>query len=269
MDRKLNYLSLFLLVVVFITSASTFQQWYIFLGLILSAVFSFFAFLFRWLSLDGMFAAIVVGTFIFGLGGWAAAGVVLLFFISSAALTSIRPDPADRSAHKIRRDGYQVWANGFWLVICLVLAVVFSNEIFMIGAMAAIATATADTWGTESGSRKPDSTYLITNLQTVSPGTDGGISLQGTLASLTGSVVIAGASIYVFSLEFYDFLSIFIAGFLGSIIDSFLGAIFQQNNSSVSLPVLDYKIEIDNNIVNSISTGAGALLAIILKLLIG
>lgn len=267
MDRKLNFLSLFLLVVVFITSASTVQQWYVFLGLILSSVFSFLAFLFRWLSLDGMFAAIVIGTFIFGLGGWAVAGVVLLFFVSSALLTRTQSPHKDRSAAKIRRDGYQVWANGFWLVICLVLAVIFSKGIFIIGAMAAIATATADTWGTESGSKTPGSTYLITNFKTVPRGTDGGISVRGTLATLAGSVLIAAASIYVFSLEFYVFLCIFIAGFLGSIIDSFLGAIFQQNNSSVTLPVLGTKIDIDNNLVNGISTGAGALLAITLKIL--
>lgn len=269
MDRKLNFLSLFLLVVVFITSASTVQQWHVFLGLILSGVFAFLAFLLRWLSLDGMFAAIVVGTFIFGLGGWAAAGIVLLFFISSVFLTYTQPVRSEHSSANIRRDGYQVWANGFWLVIFLVLSVLFSNVIFLIAAMAAIATATADTWGTEMGSRAPNSTYLITTFQIVPPGTDGGISLQGTIFSLAGSVLIAAASIYVFSLEFYDFLCIFIAGFFGSVVDSYLGAIFQQNNSSVSLPVLKVNVDIDNNLVNCISTGTGALLAIILKLLIG
>lgn len=267
MDRKLNYLLLFLLVVVFITSARPVQQWLIVLGSVLSAVFAFLAFLFRRLSLDGMYAAIIVGTFILGFGGWAAAGVVLLFFITSVAISEQRSGRTAGSVARIRRNGLQVWANGFWLVICLVLGTIFNAGIFTIGAMAAVATATADTWATELGNKTPDSTYLITDLTTVPTGTDGGVSLQGTAAALAGSGMIAAASIYFFSLEFFLFLCIFIAGFLGCFIDSYLGAIFQRNNSSVTLPVLQTAISIDNNLVNGISTGAGALLAIILNLL--
>jgi uncharacterized protein (TIGR00297 family) len=153
-------------------------------------------------------------------------------------------------------------------VICLVFDVVFDAEIFTIGAMAVIATATADTWATELGSKATDATYLITDFQSVSPGTDGGVSLRGTTAALLGSAMIAIASIYVFSLEFYVFLCIFMAGFLGCIVDSYFGAIFQRNDSTVILPVLETEISIDNNLVNGISTGVGALLAIILKLLL-
>lgn len=214
-----------------------------------------------------MFASIVIGAFIFGLGGWAAAGVVLLFFVSSAVITGKGLSHSTNSIAGIRRNGLQVWANGFWIVIGLVLDVIFNAGIFTIAAMAAVATATADTWATELRSKAPDATYLITDFQTVSPGTDGGVSLRGTTAALIGSTMIAVASIYVFSLEFYVFLCIFIAGFLGSVIDSYFGAIFQRNNSSVILPVLETEISIDNNLVNGISTGTGALLAIILKLL--
>jgi uncharacterized protein (TIGR00297 family) len=268
MDRKLNYLFLFLLVVVFITAASTVQQWHVILGLILSASFSFLAFLFRRLTLDGMFASIVAGIFILGLGGWATAGVVLLFFVSSVVITGESPARSTNSIAGIRRNGLQVWANGFWLMVCLVLDVVFNAGIFTIAAMGAIATATADTWATELGSKVPGATYLITDFKTVASGTDGGISLRGTTAALIGSGMIAIASIYFFSLEFYVFPCIFLAGFLGCIVDSYFGAIFQQKNSSVILPVLEKEINIDNNLVNGISTGAGALLAIILKLLL-
>lgn len=268
MDRKLNYLSLFLLVVVFITSATAIQQWLIVLGFILSAGFSFLAFLLKRLTLDGMFAATIIGTFILGFGGWRAAGVVLLFFISSALISRPQTTQTNKSDYTtIRRDGLQVWANGFWLIVFLVLDVIFNTAIFTIGAMAAVATATADTWATELGSRAPDSTYLITDFRSVAPGTDGGVSLKGTAAALMGSTLIAVASIYVFSLEFFVFLCIFIAGSLGCFIDSYLGAIFQRNNSPVTLPGSKTAISVDNNLVNSISTGAGALLAIILKLL--
>lgn len=267
MDRKLNYLSLFLLVVVFTTSASPVQQWLVFWSVILSAAFTFLAFLFHRLSLDGMCAAIIAGTFILGFGGWAVAGVVLLFFISSIFISRPNSSTDSELGTGVRRNGLQVWANGFWVVICLVLDVIFNTGIFTVGAMAAVATATADTWATELGSTDRDSTYLITNFEAVQPGTDGGISLQGTTAALMGSGMIALASLYVFSLEFFLILCIFIAGILGCFIDSYIGAIFQRNNRPVTLPGLKSVIRVDNNLVNGISTGAGALLAIIINLL--
>lgn len=268
MDRKLNSLFAFLLVVIFILAASTAQQWNILWGLILSSGFSLVAFLFRRLTLDGMFAAIVTGSFVFGLGGWPAAVLVLVFFISSAAISVHWHIDSSDLSNDARRNGLQVWANGFWLITCLVLAVVFNSDLFLVGAVAALATATADTWATELGSNALESTYLVTDFRNVSPGTDGGISLQGSIAAFLGSAAIAVLAIYVFSLQFYVFLCIFLAGFSGCFIDSYVGAAFQQNNRPVMLPVLQSKIHFNNNLVNGISTGAGALLAIILKLLL-
>lgn len=268
MHRKLNALFIFLLIVVFITSVNTAQQWNILLGVLLSTAFALTAFLFQRLTLDGMFATFVVGTFIFGLGGWSVALVVLFFFVSSALITGLWNAEPEAPSQQIRRDGLQVWANGFWLIVYLVLAVIFNSEIFLFGAMAAIATATADTWATELGSTAPQSTYLITNFSIVMPGTDGGVSLRGTMAGLAGAAAIAAAGLYVFSLHFYIFICIFTAGFLGCLLDSYFGAIFQRNNRSVTLPVRDITISMDNNLVNGVSTGAGALLAVILKLLL-
>lgn len=268
MDRKLNALFLFLLVVVFISAASVTQQWNVILGLILSAGFSFAAFSLCRLTLDGMFAAIVTGTFVFGFGGWAATAVVLLFFITSAIISNQWKIQSADSPDDVRRDGLQVWANGFWLLVCLVLAVIFNLPIFIIGAMAVVATAAADTWATELGSTAPDATYLITSFETVTAGTDGAVSLRGTTAAIAASAMIAAVSVYVFSLSLSILLCIFIAGFLGCLVDSYLGATFQRNNRSVTIPVLQSTVSIDNNLVNGISTGAGALLAITLSLLI-
>ncbi|HET6528941.1 MAG TPA: DUF92 domain-containing protein, partial [Balneolaceae bacterium] len=156
----------------FIFAANAEQHRAIILGLILASVCSFTAFLWRQLTLDGMFAAIVVGTFVFGLGGFAAAFVILLFFISGAILTNYRK--AKSHWGEVRRDGRQVWANSFALVLSLILAAFFNSELFLAAAMAALATATADTWATELGDQSRESTYLITTSQNVEPGTDGG-----------------------------------------------------------------------------------------------
>ncbi len=267
-DRKLNALFCFLLVVVFISAADTPQQWHVILGLLLATAFSFLAFLFRRLTLDGMFSAIVVGIFILGFGGWSIAALVLLFFISSAAISGQWKMKSLDLPESARRSGKQVWANGFWIVISLTAAVIFDAPVFLVGAIGALATATADTWSTELGTRLKGATYLITNFKYVPAGTDGGISIKGTIAALLGSAMIAAASIVVFSLKLGFFISILAAGFLGSVADSYFGATLQRNNRSVTLPISNQQIAIDNNLVNGISTGVGALLAIILKVII-
>lgn len=271
MERKLNVIFGFLLVVVFVTEATPNQQWNITLAILLSTVFSLTAFLFRRLTLDGMFAAILVGIYVLGLGGWSSAYVLLLFFVSSSIVSVGRkqklaghPDPASRN-------GNQVWANGFWLVVFLVIATIFDGNwisgLLLSAAMGAIATATADTWGTEIGMRFSKNSYLITNFRKVEIGSDGGVSIYGTLASLLGSCLIAFASVYFFSMDFGVFFCIFVAGFLGSIADSYFGAIFQRNNSSAVLPIINKKVRIDNNMVNALATGIGGLLTIIVNLI--
>lgn len=267
MGRKLNIAFCFLLVIIFISEANSVQQWNVLLGFLLASSFSFVAFLFHRLTLDGMFAAIVIGVFIFGFGGWPAALAVLLFFVSSAAISVDRKSKAGDVTDSVRRNGHQVWANGFWFITTLTISVIFDNSLFIVGALGALATATADTWGTETGMKFSNSCYLITNFQKVPAGTEGGMSVQGTLSALFGSGLIASSGVYFFSMNLDVFICIFVAGFLGSIADSYFGATFQRNNSSVVLPIYRDPVRIDNNIVNGIATGIGALLAIILNLI--
>lgn len=242
--------------------------WRIITGLVLALLFSLTAFFFQRLSLDGMFAAILIGAFIFGLGGWQAAAVVLLFFVSSAFISGIRDQNSRQVFTEVRRSGLQVWANGFALVVCLVLSTVFIPSVYLIGGMSAIAVATADTWATELRSTEPNTTHLITTFELVEPGTDGGVSLRGTVWSAIGSLLISAASIYVLSLQLWAFFIIFIAGFLGCLLDSYLGAMFQRINRPVQIPFIQTQISIGNNLVNATATGAGALLAITLSALI-
>lgn len=268
-DRKLNVVFTFIAVILLMVDmGNPVYYWGIIGGLFLSFLFSLAAFLLQRLSLDGMFAATVAGTLIFGLGGWAMAAIILLFFISSAVI-SIPQDqdrPPGGASGEVRRSGIQVWANGLWMVVCLVMATILETRIFLLGGVAAVAVATADTWATELRSTKDGTTHLITTFERISSGADGGISLKGTTWASAGSMLIAAAATYFFSLSFGSFFIIFIAGFLGCVLDSYLGAIFQRENRPIVIPLIRKKVSIDNDLVNAVSTGAGAFLAIILRI---
>lgn len=244
-------------------------------GAFLSVLFCVAAFLFRWLSLSGTYAAIVSGTIVFGLGGIPSTVVLLVFFLSSTLISKKYTRALDETSHtyseKIRRDGLQVWSNGFWFTFFVLLWFVFQNDVLLIGALGSIAAAMADTWATELGSRRFSSqTYLINTFRKVAPGSDGGISIPGTAAALAGSLSIALVSIYVFSLKGFVILPILLAGFLGCLADSYFGATFQQKEAAKNWPGIlkGLTMELDNNTVNWISSGFGALIAIILKLIL-
>ena len=62
---------------------------------------------------------------------------------------------------------------------------------FKVGFAASFAAKLADTFGSEIGKRFGKDTYLITSLKKVDRGTEGGISIEGTLASVLGSIFMA------------------------------------------------------------------------------
>ena len=263
------------LIAVFVLQATAGEHIRILTGAFLSILFCAAAFLFRWLSLSGAYAAAISGTIVFGLGGIPAMIVLLVFFISSTVISKKYTHSLEDTPHvyseKIRRDGLQVWSNGFWFTLSLLLWFIFEADVILIAALGAMATATADTWATELGSRRFNAnTYLISGFTMVEPGTDGGISVPGTAAALAGSLIIALVSIYVFSLKAILIFPILLAGFLGCLADSYFGAIFQHGEGTKNWPGIlkGFTMQLDNNMVNWISSGFGALIAIILKLIL-
>lgn len=269
MDRLLNYSFALILIYIFALWAPASIHGVIVLGVIVSLIFCSLAFVLGWLSLGGAAAAMVVGTITFGFGGLPTVMVVLCFFLSSTIFSVKNDTGHNPKMDDTRRDGLQVWANSFWLVIWLLAGIMTNAFICWMAATAVLAVATADTWATELGSRRFTSskTFLITTLQPVSAGTEGGVSLPGIIAALLGSLFIAMVAAFGFSLSLGWFIVIAVAGFSGSVFDSYLGAVFQDDSYTLGFPGSAYSssITIDNNLVNWIATGGGSVLLIILN----
>lgn len=112
-------------------------------------------------------------------------------------------------------------------------------SLLAVSIMSSFACVNADTWASELGILSKSDPVLITTLKKVPRGTNGGISNWGLFVSFAGGVFI-GLFYYIGSLLFID-RDIFLdsppqypiiilsglAGFLGSLIDSLLGATLQ------------------------------------------
>ncbi len=203
-------------------------------GFLLALLVSFVAYQAHSLSLSGALGALLEGTVIFGIGGWQWAVLLLAFFISSSLLTRLfskNKTILDEKYEKGgRRDLGQVLANGGIATLFAGLHFFFKGDAWPWVAFAAsLAAVNADTWATELGVLNPTLPRLITTWKPAEKGTSGAISLYGTFAAAAGAVLIAvlGAALGQPG-RFWAILEIItVAGLLGAMFDSLLGATIQ------------------------------------------
>lgn len=139
------------------------------------------------------------------------------------------------------------------------LVVAVAGKAWPVLALAALAEAAGDTSSSEIGmafagnsflgnsfARK---TWMITTFKPVPAGTDGGLSLFGTIAALLGAASVALAAVVTGLASPGQIVIVILAGFLGTLVDSLLGAIFERRGW------------LDNNLVNLLSTASAVGIA--------
>ena len=204
-------------------------------GFLFAVTIAFGAYRVHSLSLSGAYAAVLVGTVVFGIGGWQWSILLLVFFVSSSALTRAFKNRKVSLNEKFskggQRDAGQVIGNGGLATLFAGLHYFYPDSVWVwLAFAAALAAVNADTWSTELGVLNPHPPRMLTNLaRQVERGTSGGVSLYGTFAALAGSALI-GLFAAVFAPTGASWISgmwVTLAGFLGSLFDSLLGATVQ------------------------------------------
>lgn len=199
----------------------------------------------RALTFSGFAGAVVVGTAVFGLGGWTWGLLLILFFLSSSALSRYREHEkkpvAGMFAKGRRRDLGQTMANGGVGSAIALAQALQPSALWGAAFLGAMASVTSDTWSTELGVLSRTRPRLITTGKQVPAGTSGAVSPLGTIASMAGASSMGFAGWALFSAErllagagpdapTWSLAAGLVGGFGGSLADSVLGATVQRVN---------------------------------------
>lgn len=232
-------------------------------GLAVNGAIAVPAFLARSVDLGGAVSAVVVGTAITAGLGLPGLALMIAFFVLGSAATRLgyRVKAARGIAQEKggARGWRHAWANGGVPALLAVLAGMAPpglRDLLAIAYAAAVATAAADTCSSEVGKAWGRRTFLITTLRPVPPGTEGAVSLEGTLGGFAGALAVGGTGVAVGLFGWPVALLVAVAGLLGSLAESLLGTVAERRGW------------MDNNLLNAANTAIGALLAtLIVRLL--
>jgi uncharacterized protein (TIGR00297 family) len=228
-------------------------------GLLVNGVIALGAWGFRSIDVAGAVSAVVIGTAITAGLGLPSLGLMIAFFVVGTAATRIGYRiKAARGIAQERggaRGWRHAWANGgvpAFLALLAGATAVPLRDLLVVAYAGAVATATPDTCSSEVGKAYGRRTFLITSLRAVPPGTEGAVSLEGTLGGLLGALIVAavGAALGVYTWPLAALVTL--AGLLGSLAESVIGTVAERRGW------------LDNNLLNALNTAIGAGFAVLL-----
>ena len=209
------------------------------------------------LTRAGWCHAAILGTILWGCLGWQGWTAVVLYLALGSLVTKVGFQQKQRQglaeARGGRRSPANVWGSA---AVGAVLALLIGSglgpkPLLLVGFSASFAAKLADTFGSEIGKHYGRTTVLITTLRRVPPGTEGAVSLEGTLASAIGSLVMTAVVVAMQLVPAGPVAWLVAAvGLLATLLESLLGALLQERTPWLT-----------NELVNAIQTAVAAVLA--------
>ena len=210
------------------------------------------------LTRAGWIHAGALGTILLGSLGWQGWLAVVLYLVLGSAVTKLGFRDKQRRGLAEARGGSRgpenVWgsaATGAALAL-LIGAGVEPRSVLLVGFAASFAAKLADTFGSEIGKRWGRTTVLITSFRRVPPGTEGAISLEGTLASAFGSLLMSVLMLALQLIPSWPLTGlVMLIGLVATLAESLFGALVQDRYDWMS-----------NELVNALQPSLAAVLAI-------
>jgi len=215
------------------------------------------------LTKKGWIHAGILGTLLLGSIGWNGWISVCVYLLLGTLVTKIGyKNKASRGIAESRggkRGPENVWGSAATGCSLALLSCFWPDylTLFMVGFASSFTAKLSDTFSSEIGKRFGKSTFLITTLKPVLPGTEGAISIEGSVAGLFGSLIMTLVMINFSIISGISVaLIVLLSGFLATILESYIGAIAQNKINWMT-----------NELVNSIQTSLAAIISIYLCLI--
>ncbi|WP_156120455.1 TIGR00297 family protein [Neosynechococcus sphagnicola] len=216
------------------------------------------------LTPTGIIHAWILGVLIWGSLGWRGYLVVGCYFLVGSGVTRIGLAAKEAAGIAEKRSGARgpenVWGSALVAALCalgilllpwLSLDAKTIAPLLLLAYIASFSTKLADTCASEVGKAYGQRTFLITTLQPVPRGTEGAVSLEGTLAGLVAALAIALLGWAVGMITLPDIGICVLAAFIATNIESVIGATLQTQLHWLT-----------NEMVNVLNTAIGAIVAV-------
>ncbi len=198
------------------------------------------------LSAEGVVSGVLLGYILVLSQGIEWFYMLLLFFLIGESATKYKHRlKALKKLHQKRRKSKHVIANGGVAALMALLG----GPAGLYGFLGALSAAVTDTISSEIGVLSKKEPVMITSLKTVPPGTNGGISLLGTISGAVAAIVFSGVSWMFFGVSM---VPIVLAGLAGCFADSVFGALVENRGI------------VGNSSTNLVATTSGAVVGMML-----
>ena len=177
---------------------------------------------------SGLEVGILLGTCIFVGVGWQGFMILVTFFVLGSVLTRMgyaqkremgaaeEQEGARGASHALANAGFATaFAIAYWLL---------REPMWLLAYVAAFATASMDTAGSELGPLYGRRTLSLKNLKPVPPGTEGGVSLEGTIAGIIAAGFVALIGAFLFLIPMTHVALVVVGALAGNLYEGVLGA---------------------------------------------
>jgi uncharacterized protein (TIGR00297 family) len=212
----------------------------------------------RTVTRAGAPAGVVIGAVIYVGGGAGAWALLLVTFLAASVTSRLGLARKERLGIAEERGGRRgagnAIANCGVAAVAAICAVTTPYPAEALGALVAALTAGgSDTVASEIGKAWGRSTFLVTTLRRVKPGTPGAMSVAGTIAGLLGALALAASGAALGLIPFSAVLLVTAAATAGALAESALGA------------TLEGPRILNNDMLNFLNTAVAAAVALALS----
>jgi uncharacterized protein (TIGR00297 family) len=234
------------------------------LGLAVNGLVAVAAFAVRAVDRAGALSAVAVGTAVTAGLGLPGLSLMIAFFVIGTAATKLGYRVKAARGIAQEKGGARGWrhalANGgvpAFLALAAAMAPPPLRDLVALAYAAAVGTAAADTCSSEVGKAYGRRTFLVTTLRPVPPGTEGAVSLEGTLGGFGGALLVGATGVLAGLFGGDAALLVAVAGLFGSLAESAIGTVATRRGW------------MDDHLLNATNTAIGALAVVLIVRILG